>query len=86
MGVFSGDSIGIGEDTRSISVRALKEVLEEETFENIKVVVCAMPVFKRKDNYHYFIEVRSYSFIVTLYLLLFKGIQELSRQNASVDI
>lgn len=57
LGVFSGDSIGIGVDTRTLSVRALKEVLEEETFENIEVVVCAMPVFRKVDNYHYFIEV-----------------------------
>ena len=72
LGVFSGDSIGIGVDTRTLSVRALKEVLEEESFENIKVVVCAMPVFRKTDNYHYFVEVFSFiNYFYSIYSQLF---------------
>eukprot|EP01121_Diplochlamys_sp_Union-15-3_P018685 TRINITY_DN6862_c0_g1_i2.p1 TRINITY_DN6862_c0_g1~~TRINITY_DN6862_c0_g1_i2.p1 ORF type:complete len:375 (-),score=77.43 TRINITY_DN6862_c0_g1_i2:98-1108(-) len=54
LGVFSGDYIGIGGDVRKLAARALAEVLAEEKFTNIKAVVCALPIFRKVDNYHYF--------------------------------
>lgn len=54
LGVFSGDRIGIGNRVRELSALALKEVMEENAFANIKLICCAMPIFNRVDNYHTF--------------------------------
>jgi len=55
LGVFSGDAIGIGERVRKLSALAMKQVLEEEEFTSIKLVVFALPVFgTTNNNYSYF--------------------------------
>ena len=43
-----------GAQVRTVSAYAVKEVLSEETFEHIKLVVFAMPIFRPKDNFEYF--------------------------------
>lgn len=54
LGVFAGDAIGIGEAVRTLSALAIKQVLEEEAFNTIKLVVFSLPVFRAGDNYAYF--------------------------------
>lgn len=78
LGIFSGDAVGIGIQNRALAVKALRTVLEEEKFENIKVIIFSMPIFKRpKDNFHYFKEVNSLpvciDHLTMLLLLLVSG-------------
>ena len=42
---------------RRMSALALKEVLEAEDFKNIQLIVMSLPIFRRHDNYDYFVEV-----------------------------
>jgi len=62
LGVFSGDYIGIGAQVRNQAALALCTVLQQEKFENIKAVVCALPIFRKVDNYHYFCKVFSQNY------------------------
>jgi len=57
LGVFAGDALGIGATVRQLSALAMKRVLEEESFENIKLVVLSLPIFHRGDNFEYFEQV-----------------------------
>lgn len=54
LGVFAGDSIGIGDLVRRLSAQAIKEVLEQERFRSIKLVVCSLPIFPKHENYSHF--------------------------------
>eukprot|EP00930_Biecheleria_cincta_P041042 TRINITY_DN28116_c0_g1_i1.p1 TRINITY_DN28116_c0_g1~~TRINITY_DN28116_c0_g1_i1.p1 ORF type:complete len:779 (-),score=139.50 TRINITY_DN28116_c0_g1_i1:56-2308(-) len=54
LGVFAGDGLGIGKRVRTMSALAIRQVLEEETFEHIKLVVLSLPIFRLRDNFHYF--------------------------------
>lgn len=56
LGVFAGRHIGIEEEVRQLSVQAVKEVLQEEAFKNIKLVCFALPIFAKRDNFHIFSE------------------------------
>ncbi|KAL6073661.1 SRR1 domain-containing protein [Balamuthia mandrillaris] len=72
LGVFAGDMIGIGDQVRRLSVKALRRVLEKEGsfFKNIKAVICCMPVFKPRDNYHYFVEgFKGYKGVLPVWIL-----------------
>uniref|UniRef100_A0A7S2PJQ4 Uncharacterized protein n=1 Tax=Zooxanthella nutricula TaxID=1333877 RepID=A0A7S2PJQ4_9DINO len=54
LGVFAGDAVGIGARVRLLSAQALREVLEEERFEHIRLVVVSLPVFRPNDNFQHF--------------------------------
>jgi len=56
LGVFSGDQIGCGDFVRTLSAKAVKEVLQEEKFSAIRLVVFSLPIFKvgKPDNFHFF--------------------------------
>lgn len=70
LGVFAGDRIGIGERVRELSARALKEVLEENSYPKFKLVCCAMPIFKQRDNFHVFAQqLEGYKGKTPIYLL-----------------
>ena len=56
LGVFSGSGIGIADAVRATSVQALREVLEEEAFDSIQLVVVTLPVFCEGDNYFHFVD------------------------------
>lgn len=59
LGVFAGDAIGIGGSVRMLSAMAMKQVLEEENFKNIRLIVLSLPIFSRGDNFEYFEQVFS---------------------------
>lgn len=59
LGVFAGDAIGIGGTVRMLSALAMKQVLEEESFKNICLIVLSLPIFRRGDNFEYFEQVFS---------------------------
>jgi len=54
LGVFAGEDIGVAPIARMFSAAALRHVLETYPFENIKMVICALPVFHPRDNYYVF--------------------------------
>jgi len=86
LGVFSGERIGIGDTVRTLSAQAVKSVLEEEKFDNIKMVVFALPIFKRggeRDNYHFFVDAFKSSYKGTLPVLIIdQDMHKLARVGA----
>ncbi|KAJ4462743.1 putative DNA mismatch repair protein MutS [Paratrimastix pyriformis] len=52
LGVFAGDHMGIGDTVRMLTALALRRALEKHgpALRNIKLVVCALPVFRPNDN------------------------------------
>ncbi|CAF3265700.1 unnamed protein product [Rotaria sp. Silwood2] len=62
LGVFAGRQIGIDDQTRSFTARAIKKVLEEDgsKYSNIRAVVFALPIFEIDEStstYNYFINI-----------------------------
>lgn len=86
LGVFSGDQFGIGEEVRTRSARALRHVLETEhhRFSSVQCVVCALPIFRKGDNYFYFERVFvGYSGPIPV-LLVDQDMHKLARTSASL--
>ena len=52
LGVFAGRQIGIDSQTRTLTARAIKQVLEEDgaKYSNIRAVVFAMPIFELDES------------------------------------
>lgn len=56
LGVFAGDHIGIGDRVRILTARGLREAIEwaAPRLRNIKIIVCALPAFRRRDNIEFY--------------------------------
>ncbi|KAH3756505.1 DNA mismatch repair protein MutS [Pelomyxa schiedti] len=54
LGVFAGDALGIAEQVRELSATAYRDVLQENTYPGLLLVILALPIFRARDNYFFF--------------------------------